>query len=205
MLPPTLPPRSRGLPVRLIGSPKSYGGSAASLFSAATTDLHHSNSRFRTEAVRSSGPAPIKQPSRTSNWQQASASLIIGRQTMELGRDSIYSSGIVRWALLLVVIMLSAAELLTIGLSTTVPNRERPKYQPQGGPLDLGLRPQLDSALSLDAQGRPAAATSPPSPPLLRLLYPMAPYGPSNQILGLQEAASMAVLLNRTLILPVLW
>jgi hypothetical protein len=38
----------------------------------------------------------------------------------------------------------------------------------------------------------------------LRLFYPMAPYGPSNQIFGLQEATSMAALLNCTLILPVI-
>lgn len=43
-----------------------------------------------------------------------------------------------------------------------------------------------------------------PSLPSLRLFYPMAPYGPSNEIFGLQEATSMAALLNRTLILPVI-
>lgn len=61
----------------------------------------------------------------------------------------------------------------------------------------LGARPQYQPPGAL-VPSRPAAPSA-----HLRLLYPMAPYGPSNQSFGLQESASMAVLLNRTLILPI--
>lgn len=139
---------------------------------------------------------------------------------MEPGPAVQSSADTVKKFLHVVIIMLSIIQILTLA-HTFIPSsttgallEERPQYQTQGARMEVHPGPKLlldgNASSKQDAEEHASVALLRQKPlpaaslPSLRLFYPMAPYGPFNQIFGLQEVTSMAALLNRTLILPVI-
>jgi hypothetical protein len=123
--------------------------------------------------------------------------------------------------MIILLSLIQSLMLLPVLLSTTRPLKERSRYQGPGAvpavhhdPRHEGntTRPRAEEHptvglihKNLLGLGKPKQNSSRAAPlPSPRVLYAMAPYGPSNQIFGLQEVSSMAGLLNRTLIFPII-